>query len=173
MRPVIDTLQRDYLKLLNANSYQKGGYVLYMLNQRLGDSAFHAGLRSYYAKHRDGNASSDDLRRELEAASGDTLSGFFDQWLRRPGVPSLSMGWAFDRFTRGVTVSAIQEGQADPYALRVKVVITDAAGVSTSQFIDLPADRRATVRLRGDFPVRPRSIEIDPGGLILGRLTRL
>src|SRR3954470_14505771 len=35
-RPVIDTLQTNYLELLNANSYQKGGYVLYMLNREIG-----------------------------------------------------------------------------------------------------------------------------------------
>ena len=44
-RPVIDTAQTNYLALLNANSYQKGGYVLYMLHRQLGDSAFFGGLR--------------------------------------------------------------------------------------------------------------------------------
>ena len=74
VRPVIDTLQRDYLALLNANSYQKGGYVLFMLHREIGDEAFRAGLRSYYAKHRDGNALTDDLRREMETAAGHSLT---------------------------------------------------------------------------------------------------
>ncbi len=33
-RPVIDSTQTDYLALLNTNSYQKGGYILFMLLSR-------------------------------------------------------------------------------------------------------------------------------------------
>ena len=43
-RPVIDTAQADLMKLLNTNSYQKGGWVLHMLRMELGDSAFFGGV---------------------------------------------------------------------------------------------------------------------------------
>jgi aminopeptidase N len=172
-RPVIDTLQRDYLRLLNANSYQKGGYVLYMLNQRLGDSAFHSGLRSYYQKYRDGNASSDDLRRELESASGDTLVGFFDQWLRRPGVALPSVGWAYDAARQSVSVFVAQEGGAPPYALSLPVVVTSRDGSVDRGWISVPAQPRATVVLPARFTGRPQSVAIDPEALALARLTRL
>ena len=66
-RPVIDSAQTDLMQLLNANSYQKGGWTLHMLRTLVGDSAFFRGIRDYYAAHRDGNALTDDLmhaRRE-------------------------------------------------------------------------------------------------------------
>jgi aminopeptidase N len=70
-RPVIDTAQTDYMALLNANSYDKGGFVLSMLHREIGDSAFFRGVRSYYAAHRHGNAVSGCVgRATLSRRSG-------------------------------------------------------------------------------------------------------
>ena len=55
-RPVIDSAQTDLMQLLDANSYQKGGWTLHMLRSLVGDSAFFRGIRDYYAAHVDGNA---------------------------------------------------------------------------------------------------------------------
>jgi aminopeptidase N len=48
-RPVVDTNETDYMNLLNANSYQKGGWILHMLRKELGDSVFWRSIRKYYA----------------------------------------------------------------------------------------------------------------------------
>ena len=47
-RPVVDSTS-DYMELLNANSYQKGGWVLHMLRSQLGEAVFHESIRNYYA----------------------------------------------------------------------------------------------------------------------------
>ncbi len=44
-RPVVDTTVTDLMKLLNANSYQKGAWVLHMLRRELGDDLFWKGMR--------------------------------------------------------------------------------------------------------------------------------
>jgi aminopeptidase N len=172
-RPVLDTAQTDYLKLLNANSYQKGGYVLYMLHQQLGDSAFFGGIRSYYAKHRHGNALSDDLRMELERSSKRSLAQFFDQWLRRPGVAEPSVGWAFDPATAAVTLLVMQDGPPGVYELALPVTITDATGATTRVTVNVPAERRAVVALPGRFAGKPRSIVFDADERMLARINRL
>jgi len=51
-RPVIDTIETTLTRLLNRNSYEKGGFVLHMLRGQVGDSAFFRALRAYYAEHR-------------------------------------------------------------------------------------------------------------------------
>jgi aminopeptidase N len=172
-RPVIDSLQRDYLALLNTNSYQKGGYVLAMLHEQMGDSAFHAGVRRYYERFRHGNASTEELRRAMEGASSRSYGSFFDQWLRRPGVPEVQVGWAWSAESRSVLVAAMQRGAAPPYALRIPVVVTDAAGNVTRATVEAPAVPHAIMRVPGDYPVRPRSVVIDPDSWMLARLTRL
>src|SRR6201998_2113891 len=58
--PVVDTAVKDnYMQLLNANSYQKGGWVLHMLHVELGEEVFWKGIRRYYEKYNGGNADTD------------------------------------------------------------------------------------------------------------------
>jgi aminopeptidase N len=172
-RPVIDTAETNYLNLLNANSYQKGGYVLYMLHRRLGDSAFFGGLKSYYSTYRHGNALTDDLRRELERSSGQSLGQFFDQWLRRPGVAELSIGWAYDPQSGTVTLVVQQQGAQGAYELPLTVAVTVAAGVERRVTVTVPAQARASVVLPGNFSSKPRAIAFDPDAFLLARITKL
>lgn len=170
-RPVIDTEQTNYLALLNANSYEKGGYVLYMLNRELGDSAFFAGLHAYYAAHRDGNALSDDLRRALEQSSNRSLRQFFDQWLHRAGVAEATVHWAYDPASRQVTLRVSQEGKSPPYELPVTIAVTQITGEVRRVNVNFPADRRAVVALPGAYSSRPTSFVVDPDHLLLARFT--
>jgi len=172
-RPVIDTAQTDYMQLLNANSYEKGALVLSMLRDELGDSAFFRGIRSYYTAHRDGTALSDDLRRELERASGRSLASFFDQWLRRPGFAEPTIGWAYDAATGTVSVLVLQEGEFGAYALPLTVVVTDAEGVAHWLVAPVPARSRAEIPLPDRYAKRPTSLAADPDSTLLARITRL
>ncbi|HEY6900821.1 MAG TPA: M1 family metallopeptidase, partial [Puia sp.] len=54
--PIVDTTEKeDFMKLLNPNSYEKGGWVLHMLRRRIGDQAFWKGISTYYATYRNKN----------------------------------------------------------------------------------------------------------------------
>jgi aminopeptidase N len=172
-RPVIDTAETHYLSLLNANSYQKGGYVLYMLHRQVGDSAFFRALKSYYATYRHGNAVSDDLRREMERASKQSLAQFFDQWLRRPGVAEPSIGWAYDDSTKVVSVFVMQEGPRGSFELPLTVVVTGADDAQQRVVVSVPAEGRATIALPGRFARRPKSLTFDPDSFLIARITRL
>jgi aminopeptidase N len=172
-RPVLDTAETNYLALLNANSYQKGGYILYMLHRQLGDSAFFGGLRSYYSTYRDGTATSDDLRRELERSSGRSLERFFDQWLRRPGVAEPAIGWAYDPTRGTVSLLALQDSPRGPYELPLTVMVTQSSGEQKRFEVILPAERRAMIVLPEGFTARPTSLTFDPDRVLLARITRL
>jgi len=107
--PVVDTISSvDPMVLLNANSYQKGGWVLHMLRRKIGDSLFWKGLRSYYASYSGSNASTQDLRRIFEQVSKQNLAGFFSQWIYTAGQPMLNIGWRYDKKTKMATVKIEQ-----------------------------------------------------------------
>ncbi|MCW3120314.1 MAG: family peptidase [Chitinophagaceae bacterium] len=91
--PVVDEATIDYMQLLNANSYQKGGWVLHMLRRQLGDTLFWRGIREYYAEYAGKNADTDDLRKIFEKVSGKNLQSFFTQWLYTAGQPQLNISW--------------------------------------------------------------------------------
>src|SRR5437879_7786811 len=94
-----------------------------MLRATLGDSAFFRGPHRYYDRYRNGNALSDDLRRELEAASGMPLGWFFDQWLRRPGFPELTTSWTYDAVEKRVVVSITQDTRFGSYRFPLTIDI--------------------------------------------------
>jgi len=83
------------MQLLNANSYQKGGWYCTCFGAT-GREAFWKGIRNYYAKYDGGNANTDDLRTIMEQAGGKDLKEFFKQWLYTPGIPQLDITWKFD-----------------------------------------------------------------------------
>ena len=58
-------------------TYQKGAWILPMLREQVGDDRFWAGIRDYYQRHRDANATTTDFRLAMERASGRDLRGFF------------------------------------------------------------------------------------------------
>lgn len=93
-RPIIDTTVTDWNRLLNPNSYQKAGWVLHLLRRQVGEEAFWAGLRAYYAEHQHGNVLTSDFQRSMEAASGHELGEFFAKWLYQPGHPQLKVSWS-------------------------------------------------------------------------------
>jgi aminopeptidase N len=169
-RPVIDTAQTNYLALLNANSYQKGGYVLYMLNRQLGDDDFFRGLRAYYAHNQNGNATTDDLRVALEGASGRSLVQYFDQWLRRPGVAEPAIGWAYDATVGTISLLALQDSPRGAYELPLTILVTERTGEQRRIDVTIPAQPRTEFVLPGHFPVRPASITFDPDHFLLARI---
>lgn len=100
-RPVVDTVGAVApMTLLNANSYQKGGFVLRMLHDMLGDSVFFAGVREYQRRFRHGTATTGELQRIMERHAARSLDAFFLQWLHRPGFAELTVTWRYDAATR-------------------------------------------------------------------------
>lgn len=73
--------------------YEKGGWVLHMLRQVVGDETFFAGLGEYRRRHERGNSTRADLRAVFEELSGQDLKQFFDQWLETPYRPVLRAAW--------------------------------------------------------------------------------
>ena len=89
--PVIDTTITDLMRLLSANSYQKGAWVLHMLRQEIGEETFWKGMRLFYERFRNKNALTGDFEKVMEEVSGKNLERFFHQWLYVPGQPDLKI----------------------------------------------------------------------------------
>jgi len=169
-RPVIDTAQTDLMKLLNENSYDKGGWVLHMLQGLVGDSAFYGGLRDYIAAHRHGNAMTDDLRTAVEARAKQPLGWFFDQWLRRPGFASLTTSWHYDAAASRVVLDVEQGARFGYYRVPLTVEVTDAAGAAHRVTVDIAATAATRVELPLALRAAPRAVTIDPDVQLLAEL---
>jgi aminopeptidase N len=161
-RPVIDTLQTDPMQLLNTNSYQKGAWTLHMIRSMLGDSLFFAGIRTYYAHHRHGTATTDDLCDSFEQVTHLKLRWFFDQWLRRPGLPELSVGWSYDDAQHRVVIDISQSQRIPAYHFNLTIEVHTADAKVHNVIIDVPAVQSTKVQLPLEFDSKPEQLVFDP-----------
>ena len=161
-RPVIDTAQTDLLKLLNRNSYEKGGFVLHMLRREVGDTAFFRAIRAYHAAHLHGNALTDDLRLAVEHEAGRDLRWFFDQWLTRPGFAELTVRWSQDASTGQLALQVAQGARFAPYRFPLRLEVETADGERSLVSVDIPAERNARVIVPARPPSSVRSVRVDP-----------
>jgi puromycin-sensitive aminopeptidase len=72
-------------------TYQKGGSVLRMLEQYLGEDGFRAGIRLYLRSHEYGNAETTDLWDAIEEATGEPVRRIMDSWIFQGGHPVVSV----------------------------------------------------------------------------------
>jgi aminopeptidase N len=163
--PIFDRDTEDLFALLNANNYQKGAWVLHMLCSSLGDDVFFRGIRDYYHAHKDGVASTEDLRAALEKASGKNLRDFFQRWVYDSGHPRYELSSQWQRGELRLVLRQVQLGNAflDP------VPITIRTAKEKSDVLLTPTSKEliTTVRLNE----RPLKIEVDPRNTILKEVT--
>ncbi|NQS98543.1 MAG: T9SS type A sorting domain-containing protein [candidate division Zixibacteria bacterium] len=84
--------------LFGSAVYCKGGWVLHMLRNVIGDSAFFAGLQNYHAQYAYGNVTTPEFQAEMEAVYGDDLGWFFDEWVYEAGFPEYDYNWMAEYF---------------------------------------------------------------------------
>jgi aminopeptidase N len=171
--PVIDTVETDLMKLLNANSYQKGGFVLHMLRQQIGEGAFFAAIKEYYRKNHHSTALTDDLQVEMEGASKQKLGWFFNQWLRRPGYPTVQAAWRFDAGTHETVIDLVQSGPFGEYEFPITVAAVDSSG-ATHRASGRMKPSGGPIQLRIPTATSPASVVLDPDVELLAvlRVTR-
>lgn len=82
-------------RIFNGNlTYKKAGAVLHMLRWEMGDdSTFFKGISDYIAAKAFDVSTTDELIQILEASSGQSLQGFFDEWIYGEGFPSYDVKW--------------------------------------------------------------------------------
>jgi aminopeptidase N len=90
----------DREQMFDAVSYQKGGRILHMLRNYLGDSAFFKGLNVYLTSNKFKSAEAHHLRLALEDVSGKDLTWFFNQWYFGSGHPKLDINYRYDDATK-------------------------------------------------------------------------
>ena len=160
--PIFDRDTEDLFKLLNANNYQKGAWVLHMLRSRLGDDAFFRGLRIYYRGHANGTATTDDLRAALERASRTDLRSFFTRWVYDSGHPQYELTWQWVRNGElQLALKQVQPGNVflDP----VPVVIRTPSGSRDLVLKPTTKTTTQTLQLRD----QPSAIDFDPHNTLL------
>ncbi|MFD1722064.1 aminopeptidase N [Amnibacterium endophyticum] len=127
MGPATHPIRGDVPDVLHAMAnfdditYDKGAAVLHQLSAYLGEDAFVAGLRAYFAEHAWGSTVLGDLMGAFSAASGRDLEAWTTEWLDRAGTDLLVLDGGVLRAT------APDGGAPRPHRLRIAGYDADGA----------------------------------------------
>ncbi len=152
--------QEDMFDLV---SYQKGGRILHMLRNYVGDEAFFAALHQYLVHYKFSNGSAHKLRMVFESVTGKDLNWFFNQWYFNHGHPKLEITYGYDAAAKQASVVLKQTQGSNLFKLPLTIDVYEGA-----------AKKRYNVWLNNKqdsfyFPVtaKPDLITADPERILL------
>ena len=160
-----------------AVGYGKAAMVFVMLRDRLGEEVFERGIRLFWAQQRFRIAGWAELQAAFEQVSGESLEGFFRQWVALPGGPQVRVV-AASIVDAGGGQARADDGLAggrsqDTSGARVRISLAQDEPLHT---LDLPlvvhgesAREMRWVRLEAasadvelDFDFEPVQLHLDP-----------
>jgi aminopeptidase N len=152
------------------NVYDKAGWVLHMLREKLGDDVFFKSLKHYLETYRLQNVVTADLVKAIEETSGANVDQFFDQWIYRAGAPRFTVRSTYDAESKKLLLQVKQsqklEATVGLFHVPIEVAITTANGEQTFSIDISKADETFSFPL--DQP--PSMVLFDKGDKILKSL---
>jgi aminopeptidase N len=102
--------------VFDAHSYNKGGAVLHMLRNYVGDEAFWAALNLYLTRNKFSDVEAHELRLAFEDVTGQDLNWFFNQWYFSEGHPIVNVTYDYDdsKKVASVTIEQVQDPKDFP-----------------------------------------------------------
>jgi aminopeptidase N len=167
-RPIVC---RDYdspLDLFDRHLYEKGGLVLHVLRQELGDATFFAGLKKYVTTHQRSIVETRDLVRALEDVSGRSLGQLFHELVYTAGHPEIDVNVTWSHGVLELTAKQTQDtkdGVPAVFRVPIELDVADEKGKIDRRSVVLDK-KSATFAL--PCPKRPAWVLVDPRMRILG-----
>ena len=96
-------------------SYPKGGRILGMLRNYVGDSAFFKSLNLYLTNNKFKSAEAQNLRLAFEEVTGEDLNWFFNEWYYGNGHPKLNINYAYNAANKTAKVFIVQTQSGKPF----------------------------------------------------------
>lgn len=148
-------------------TYQKGGGILHMLRNYLGDDAFFAGMNDYLKTYEYQNAEAHQLRLSFEKVSGKDLNWFFNQWYFGSGHPKLTYTSTFEPVKKQVTV-VINQSQDQPFEFPLAIDVYDNG---KPKRFNVWVDAKAKNTFTFDSSKTPDLININADGILVADIT--
>ena len=127
--PLIRFFYKTREDMFDRHSYQKGGCILHMLRNLVGDDAFFTSLEVYLKKNAYTSVEIHKLRMAFEEVTGKDLNWFFNQWFMSAGHPELKVKYQYADGKLSVNVTQNQNLQYIPL---FRFPVSIAAGSGTN-----------------------------------------
>ena len=164
-----DLVRFDYKSredMFDAVSYNKGGGILHMLRNYLGDEAFFDGISDYLKTNEYGTGEAHQLRLSLEKVTGKDLNWFFNQWFFGSGNPKLEVKTAYEPVKKKVVVT-INQTQEQYFEFPLTIDIHENGKVRREK---VWVDAKSKNDFIFDVAKSPDLINVDADGLIISEI---
>ena len=153
----------DKEAMFDAVSYNKGGRVLHMLRNLVGDSAFFRSLNLYLNTYKFKNAEAQQLRLAFEEITGKDLNWFWNQWYYGAGHPKLTIDYVYNDDAKEVQVIIKQTQQGQLFRLPLKIDVYNGANKVRYEVVT----DQAQDTFRFKYTTRPDLVNVDADKVLL------
>ena len=112
----------DKEDMFDAVSYNKGGRILHMLRNYVGDDAFFKSLNVYLTANKFKSAEASQLRMAFEEVTGQDLHWFWNQWYYGAGNPKLKINYEYNDASKKAMV-IVEQTQKSAIAFKLPVAV--------------------------------------------------
>ena len=159
----------DKEQMFDGHSYNKGGRILHMLRNYIGDDAFFEGIRVYLTDNKFKAAEFHHLRLAFEEVTGEDLNWFFNQWYTASGHAVLTFGHAVSADGKSVSVTVEQKQDLDKtpiFKLPVQMAVFDEKGKHVHKVVIDQVNQSFTFPVSGAL----KGIHFDDQHMLLAKL---
>lgn len=153
--------------MFDSHSYAKGGVVLSMLREIVGDDAFFASLQEYLWTNQYTSVEIHDLRIAFEKITGKDLNWFFNQWFLSAGHPIIDVNYIYT--DSSVIVKLKQEPSKEEYLiyrLPMTIEITEGYNTRTENIV---FDRKKQ-EFEFKTSIKPQLVNVDSKKYLLAEI---
>ena len=154
--------------MFDGHSYNKGGRILHMLRNYLGDEAFFAGAKLYLTENQYQPTEVHHLRLAFEKVSGQDLNWFFNQWFFSSRHPEIKVEQEMTQGELTLKVRQVQNLENTPlYRLPVKIAIYTTNGNEELEVEITKSEQVIKHAINGEL----QNVIFDADRVVLGEIT--
>jgi aminopeptidase N len=170
--PLVDFYYEDKENMFDGHSYNKGGCILNMLRNYVGDEAFFASLNKYLTDNAYGSGEAHQLRLAFEAVTGEDMNRFWNQWYYAAGHPKIDFQSEYDAVSKkvNITISQTQIGKDVPsvFDFPVKIAVYTKDGAAPTIYKERIKER--SMSFSYDVVTEPELVDFDVDKVLLCEL---
>jgi aminopeptidase N len=149
-------------------SYPKGGRILNMLRNYVGDSAFWKSLNLYLNTYKFKSAEAQELRLAFEEVTGEDLNWYWNQWYYGSGHPKLTIDYVYNDAAGKVRV-IVNQTQESGKVFRLPVAIDVYNGAAKTRHQVWVEDKTDTFTF--SYASHPDLVNFDGDKILLAEKT--
>lgn len=147
-------------------TYQKGGRILHMLRNAVGDSAFFRSLNLYLRTNAFKATEAHQLRLAFEEVTGRDMNWFFNQWYFGKSFPQFDISYNYNDAAKKVTV-IIQQIQRENKTWQIPMAIDVYEGSKVTRHNVTVANRVDSFTFA--YNTKPDLVNVDAEKVILSK----